>query len=412
MLSSAGNAALLFAVARSSDTETFGRFALGYAFVAFALAMTRAVLGVPLTADLPGVVPARRATAVGHALTIALATGVVTALVLLVLGVLGPAGGRGALLLLAVATPVALAQDVLRFVASASARLMYAVVSDGVWFVSAVGAFVLAHARSEPALAVLVWLLGGAVALVVLWWGTGRVRPIVRGAGDMLRGEVRRRHLAFDALASAASGLIALNLIALAAGVAVVGAVRAATTLFGPLSTFYTFLTFGLGPEIARAAATRARVLTAAAAAAATVLAVCWGVFFAVDPWSVGEFLLGPSWAGAEGLLLGMTLQAVGLGIWAAYAVQLRVTGRTAAALRLRLTYSGAFVVALGLCAAVAGTASAIVSAMAVLALLLAAASVVVTVVETRGPTTGVARRTSGSRRATTDQTSRNDARS
>ncbi len=372
------NSFLLLAVAASAGVEVFGAFAVAYTAVSFVLAVARAYVGIPLTIDLPLVGQAGSTSSLtGHAMSLSLAASVPVLAVLALAGAID-SQHAGMLVALGLVAPVVLLQDTIRYVASATGRPTAALVADACWLAAAVGVLALGVAGTQsPDVLVALWGAGGAIALVVGWWGVGR--PVLRidGLRRVVAEDRRRTRLGAEGAISASTSLLTVNGIAIFAGASVVGEVRAATTLFGLMSVMLVFLSFGLGPEMAKMRVASRVTVAAAAAATTAAVVIVWGLLVLSDPFGVSSSLLGASWDGARPLIPYLIAEGVGLCLWVSFGTMLRVSGRTSITLRISATYAVCSVVSILGVAAALGSSIAIVRTMSILGVAVGCATVV-----------------------------------
>ncbi|MGH1561491.1 hypothetical protein [Mumia sp. DW29H23] len=373
LLSSTSNSLILLTLARSMDLSEFGTVAVAYSFFAFALAVQRNTIGVPLQADLP--TEAHGQPLIARSMAASAGLGGVVGVLVLAGSVVLPTADAVVMALLAATIPVALAQDCLRFAATSSGRPSLALGSDVTWFVATAVGFVLSVARGvPPAFLLALWLGGAVAALVVIWLGLSRPPLRVAGVAAMLR-EPRRVHLASESAASASTGLVLVNGLALVAGTATVGAFRAASTLFGPLGVVASFLIFGVGPEMSRTDHRGRRRLAVLFGSASALLALAWGWILAVNPYDLGTLLLGDTWSSVRDLVPVFAVQAAGFGVLTAFSTQLRIAGCTKVVMRMLTGHAVVAVTATLVVGATIGTAMSVATVLAALNLATAALS-------------------------------------
>lgn len=355
------------------DLSEFGTVAIAYSFFAFALAVQRNTIGVPLQTDLT--TEPQGKVLIARSLTVSTALGI--ALCILVLGgiLVLPTADADVLVLLAVTIPVALAQDCLRFAATSTGRPSLALGSDVTWLVATASGFALALTlKVPPAVLLTLWLSGAIASLAVIWIGLSRPPLRIAGAAAMLR-EPRRMHLASESAAIASTSLVIVNGLALVAGTATVGALRAANTLFGPLGVVASFLIFGVGPEMSRTDHRGRRRLAALFGAASALLALAWAGILVVNPHDLGGLLLGDTWGSVRELVPLFGLQAAGFGALTAFSTQLRIAGHTKVVMRLLTGHAVIAVASTLVVGAAAGTAMSVATVLAGLNLVTAAVS-------------------------------------
>ncbi|MFF8605715.1 hypothetical protein ACF06X_07225 [Streptomyces sp. NPDC015346] len=297
------NIAVLVIAARTSSAEGFAAFSLVYITFTVLLGLNVAFVGQAVVLEKGE--DDRVGAAARSAVTFTAAASAVAALPLLAAGVLvdGPTGP--AFLALGAVLPVVLVQDGLRYSFSALRQPHRALAADTLRLTCAVPALLLQPYDTSPARLVLVW---GLSALPAALLGLALLRPFVRNRpGDARRhlrkGHLGRRFVVEYAVGSASSQLAVLGLGLFASPLAV-GALRGASTLFGPLGTLLTSVNAFAPPLLGRTGSRRATVRAAAALGAVlALLGLAWGAVLFALPESVGRQLLGDTWQSAADLL-------------------------------------------------------------------------------------------------------------
>ncbi|MER5613814.1 hypothetical protein [Streptomyces sp. NPDC002215] len=297
------NILVLVTAARLSTVTEFARFSAVYLVFTVLLGVSGAYTGQPLVLRRGGSEEVRGAcrSAVAFTLLAAALLGAALAGVCLLV----PGATADALMALGLVLPVVLGQDTMRYAFSTLHLPHLALAGDILRLVCVLGALALQPHGAPAARLVAVW---GLAALPALILSAALLHRRVAGApvrpgGLLRRGHLGRRFVVEFAVGNATGQLSVLGLGAVGNPL-VVGALRGATTLFGPLNVLFTSAT-GFGPPLlgrldgerrrVRAAAVLAAVLAAGAAAWATVLALL------PDP--VGRRLLGDTWPTAAALL-------------------------------------------------------------------------------------------------------------
>ncbi|MFB7212660.1 hypothetical protein [Streptomyces sp. NPDC056255] len=297
------NILVLVTAARLSTVAEFARFSAVYLVFTVLLGVSGAYTGQPLVLRRGGSEEVRGAcrSAVAFTLLAAAVLGAALAGVCLLV----PGATADALMALGLVLPVVLGQDTMRYAFSTLHLPHLALAGDVLRLVCVLGALALQPHGVPAARLVVVW---GLAALPALILSAALLHRRVAGApvrpGVLLRrGHLGRRFVVEFAVGNATGQLSVLGLGAVGNPL-VVGALRGATTLFGPLNVLFTSAT-GFGPPLlgrldgerrrVRAAAVLAAVLATGAAAWATVLALL------PDP--VGRRLLGDTWPTAAALL-------------------------------------------------------------------------------------------------------------
>ncbi|WP_432102310.1 hypothetical protein [Streptomyces sp. bgisy091] len=297
------NILVLVAAARLSTVADFARFSAVYLVFTVLLGVFGAYTGQPLVLRRGGGEETRGACRSAVVFTVA-ASAVLGALVAGVC-VLLPGDTARALAVLGLVLPVVLGQDALRYAFSTLQRPHLALSSDLVRLVCVLGALSAQEYGTGPARLIAVWGLSAVPALllsaVLLHRATARtpvrLRPMLR------RGYLGRRFVVEFGVGNATSQLSVLGLGAVGNPL-LVGALRGATTLFGPLNVLYTSATSFGPPVLGRLTDERRRVrATAALAAVLALTAALWTTVLALLPDRAGRQLLGDTWPVASALL-------------------------------------------------------------------------------------------------------------
>lgn len=342
------NIAVVVFVARQSTASDFAGFAVVYAVFTVLLGAFTAFVGqaLVLRRGPAEAVHAHCRAAALFTLLGSAATGVVLAGVGLALPAGGIAAGLGAL---ALVLPVVLTQDALRYAFSVLGLPQRALAADVLRLAAVVPALAAQPYGTGPGRMVTVWglsavpalLLGTALLLRATRGAPEGGPPPVRGrARDLLRrGHLGRRFVVEFGVGNAATQL-AIVALGLLASPLVVGALRGAGTLFGPMNVLFNAVT-GFGPPLlgrltapvrqARAAAVTGGLLAAAAG--------LWALTLMLLPDAAGRALLGDTWQSAAALLpaTGSQYAAMALGVCAL--VTLRVL-RPRTTLRIQVVFS------------------------------------------------------------------------
>ncbi|WP_137992098.1 hypothetical protein [Streptomyces vilmorinianum] len=301
--SSLTNIAVLVIAARTSSADGFAAFSMVYIVFTVLLGLSAAYVGqsVVLEKGEEHEVGAAARSAVTFTAAASAAAGV---LLLAAGAVIGGAAGLAVLALGAV-LPVVLVQDGLRYAFSALRQPHRALAADLLRLAGAVPALLLQPHGSSPARLVLVW---GLSALPAALLGLALLYPFVRNRPGTPRRYLRKGHLgrrfAVEFAVGNASSQLAVLALGLLASPLVVGALRGATTLFGPLNTLLTSVNAFGPPLLGRAGSRRATVRAAALLAAVLALvALGWAAVLYALPDHVGRQLLGATWQSAAELL-------------------------------------------------------------------------------------------------------------
>ncbi|MFJ4778352.1 hypothetical protein [Streptomyces sp. NPDC088762] len=321
--SSATNILVLVLAARLSSASGFADFSMVYVAFSVLLGLNMAYVGQSVVlekGDRLGTV-CRSAAAFTAAASAVL--GAVLALVGLALA--GPAGR--AFLALGLVLPLVLLQDGLRYCFSALRAPERALAADALRLVCVVAALAVQPSGASAGRLVLAW---GLSALPALGLGLWLLRPYVRGARAELRPYLRRGHLGQRFVVEFAVGNGSSQLAVLGLGVfatpLAVGALRGATTLFGPLNVLFNSAN-AFGPPVlgrlgGRRATVRATLLLGAVFAA---VGAGWATVLSLLPGRLGRELLGDTWAAASALLPATGAQYAVMGLGTCALLTLRV---------------------------------------------------------------------------------------
>lgn len=317
VLSALSNVLLAVLVARAVDATGFGAFSTAFLIFAVVVGLTRAAVGQPLQITFASAGPRQFRSAVRSALGSSLLIGLGVGVVAVVGGIaVGGAVGE-CLIALGACLPGLLLQDTCRMAFFSSGRPRLAAAIDALWAV-----------LLFPALAGVLALGITAIWVPIALWGAGATIAALVGLRLLemlprLRGAVRwtlnQRRLTGYLLAEFVLGQgvsqIGIISVAVFGSEAGVGALRAAQVLLGPLNIMGAAAFMFAIPEIARRPSMsqrqRALICTGVSGAMGLATALYCGVLLLV-PDSLGEKLLGDTWAGAESVLLPMCLFSLG----------------------------------------------------------------------------------------------------
>jgi O-antigen/teichoic acid export membrane protein len=328
------NLAVTLAVARGGGAEALGRFSVAFAAYLIVLGCSRALVSEPLLA-LPQNDDVSSAEAKSNTLTLlcAIAGSFIVAVVGLILG-------RVELLVIAVALPPALAQDILRYQAFRRQKPAMAALLDASWLVASLATWRLVTTAGSTTVALLCWT-GGALLSIGIGWRA--LRPRLSGARVAInwwRQEARSlaNPLLLDGIIYIVSGQALVFVVASMVGDDQLGVLRAGQVYFAPLGLLLTALGVLAVPHLAqRPKATTGVVAVRIAAAASLFAAIICGGILAAQP-LLHSLLYGNSIAVPKFLLVPLAIQVVLTGAAAGPAVVTRARRRGADMARSRLT--------------------------------------------------------------------------
>ncbi|MFF6906169.1 hypothetical protein ACFY9Q_09530 [Streptomyces sp. NPDC012389] len=297
------NILVLVAAARLSTVADFARFSAVYLVFTVLLGVSGAYTGQPLVLKRGAGMETRGAcrSAVAFTVLAAATLGVLLAAVCFLV----PGDTARALMMLGLVLPVVLGQDAVRYAFSTLQQPHLALLSDLLRLACVLGALGTQAYGVSPARLITLW---GLSALPALLLSAALLHRATAGAPPVLRPMLRRGHLGQRftvefGVGNATSQLSVLGLGAVGNPL-LVGALRGATTLFGPLNVLFTSATSFGPPLLGRIPDERSRIrATAALAAALAATAGLWATALALLPDRAGRQLLGDTWSVAAGLL-------------------------------------------------------------------------------------------------------------
>ncbi|MER7697675.1 hypothetical protein [Streptomyces sp. NPDC096095] len=297
------NILVLVAAARLSTVADFARFSAVYLVFTVLLGVSGAYTGQPLVLKRGAGEETRGACRSAVTLTV-LAAAALGALLGAVCALV-PGDTARALMMLGLVLPVVLGQDAARYAFSTLQRPHLALTCDLLRLGCVLGALSAQDHGASPARLIAVW---GLSALPALLLSAALLHRATTGAPVRLRPMLRRGHLGQRFTVEFGVGNATGHLSVLGLGAVgtplLVGALRGATTLFGPLNVLYTSATSFGPPLLGRIGDERRRVrATARLAAVLAVTALLWATVLALLPDAAGRELLGDTWPTAAALL-------------------------------------------------------------------------------------------------------------
>ncbi|MQA34024.1 hypothetical protein [Modestobacter roseus] len=324
VLSSVANFGLTIAVAREVDQVAAGAFAYAFLVLSFGLGVSRAISTDPLVIRFSAASAEARARAVTAAAGAMIMLGLVAGLVCALAGVLVGDVLGAALLLLVLVMPGQFVQDSWRSAAFASRNARRAAANDAVRVVVQFSGLGLCAALGVQDLRwfMVAWAVGAWTAgLFGMWQFRAALSP--RASVGWLRSNAGLSvRLGAGYAINMGAVTLTTTLLTGMLGLVATGGLRFAQTVLGPMQVAFGALTSFMIPLLARRLAARgARTLLRPAvlvSAGATTLCVLVVTTLLLLPSSVGEQLLGSSWAGAREVMapvgVGQCLVALALG--------------------------------------------------------------------------------------------------
>lgn len=364
-LSSLTNFAVGVFVARNLGPAEFGAFSLAFATYLFALNGSRGLATDPLVVRFSGVPAASWRQAAAAATGTAAVVGTVVGAGCVLAAVLLDNAVGSAFLALGLMLPGLLLQDSWRYAFFAAGRGRDAFLNDLVWAVC-LGPFIAAVMVSGHVHVQWFVFAWGAAAMVAGLVGAVQADLLPRLSlvhrWHRTHRDLGIRYLSENMSFSAASQFRLYGLGAIA-GLAEVGALRAAELLLGPVN----LIIMGIGslmaiPEAARLANNdlpRLRRFVVGLGVLLGAASVLWGLAVGLLPDWLGQRVLGASWQPAAALLVPITAMIALLGVWSAAWTGLRAMGAARRSLRAQLIGASAFLIGALVGAVIDGAAGA-----------------------------------------------------
>jgi O-antigen/teichoic acid export membrane protein len=355
-VSSLTNAALALVVAGNVGDADFGAFSIALFTFGFVIGIGRAMICDPFVIHFSDVDRRDRRRGAREASGAAAVYGSVTGLACAVVGFMVEGHAGAALLALGLSLPGLMVQDCWRYAFFAAGRPRDAAINDTVWAVvqfAAIGTL-LAFGNTSVFLLTLAWGWAAVAAAVVGAFQAG-VLPQPSATVRWFRAtrELNVR-LGLDYIVNMGALSLSIYLIGGIVGLVAVGSIRAAQVLLGPLQ----LLSFGLSafalPLLSTivGAGRRLRRIAVALSGGIMVVSVVWVSVLLLLPRSIGEALLGESWAGAGAVLLPIGIVMIATGTTTGPRVGLKALRRADVLLRVTVAQAP-FMIGLGVAGAV-----------------------------------------------------------
>ncbi len=341
LLSSGSNFLVLLLGARYLNSRGFGAFSLVMLSYTLTLGIVRALCSEALLVRAGAVGDGYRSR-VRSAVSATFWVGIGAGCLFMTVALLSSGSTARCFAVLAVAIPGLLIQDNLRFAAFARAQPRAALLSDLFWLVGLIVVMVVLRFTitfTAP------WLMFAFVLPGVLA-GVGqatieRSLPVVsQGVGWITRnGDLSWRY-ALDFMTGIGASQIASYVLVGVSGVAALGSLRGAQTLFGPVNIVLSGVNTVLVPEWRHAVARSKSSLIRMCVLASSVLAIgslaLLGFLLMLTP-SQGQMILGITWNGASTILVPVGVAAAAGGLLAGASAGLRSLQAAPRILRIRM---------------------------------------------------------------------------
>ncbi|MFE9257984.1 hypothetical protein [Streptomyces sp. NPDC006879] len=323
--SSLTNILVLVLAARLSSAAGFAAFSMVYVAFSVLLGLNMAYVGQTVVLTRSEDRPVGEACRSAVAFTAVASTAAGSLLVLA--GLVIPAATGSAVLALGLVLPLTLSQDGLRYCFSALRQPHRALAADLLRLGCVVGALTAQPQGAGPGRLVLTWGLSALPALLLGLW---LLRPFTTGTRADLRPYLRRGHLGqrfvIEFAVGNGSSQLAVFGLGLFATPLAVGALRGASTLFGPLNVLFSSANAFGPPMLARFPTKRRTVrATLALGALLALLGGGWAAALYALPDRLGRELLGATWDSAAALLPATGVQYAVMGLGTCALLTLRV---------------------------------------------------------------------------------------
>jgi O-antigen/teichoic acid export membrane protein len=318
-LSSLTNFALGVLVARSVSSVGFGAFSIAFATFVVSLGLSRALASEPLAVRYSDGAGGDWRWGAAAATGAALAAGTLLGAICLIVGAtLGTTGTlTTSLFALGLSLPALLVQDCWRYAFFANGHGRSAFVNDAVCATVLFTAYAILERVGQSTVfwLILAWGASAAVGAVVGML-QARVVPAPQLCATWCRAhaDLIPRYVG-EAVASSGGGQLAVYGVGAVGGLGVVGALRAAQLLFGPIQVLFTGVGMMSVPELVRVLGRSARQLYIAGGVLSLTLAVVaavWGFGVGLVPNAIGDVVLGSTWRTAHPLTPIVTIGWIG----------------------------------------------------------------------------------------------------
>lgn len=366
VFSSISNGFIVYAVAVVASPESFGHITLLMTSLMAVLSCFRGGFGIPLLLKADQAFDDVRREG-SFALTVVIVIGPVVSIAILMIA----PRMDFATIALAVAAPIVLAQDMLRYVAMAASRPHVAAVWDGVWCVGTLLVLICSWIGLpfiDAGLVLALWGLLALIAFVAMAIDLGLL-PSIRGLYARYRPDLHHRlRYAADAGLEQIGLLIVFAVTSVMVSPDATGALRGAIALLAPLLIAASAVQLVMIPESVRSSSPPLKVWRTLGRVMGVLafIAVLAGVAYTFLPQRVGSLLLGESFASAQRVVPYMTAQFIAAAVTFAILVYLRTFNRSGDVLRLKLIYLAAIITSAVVGARMTGSAAGVSIGLAV----------------------------------------------
>lgn len=359
-LSSITNVVLVVLVARAVTPHGFGAFALALVVYQIILVAARGTVGEPMLIRHSSRTPGALRDIAGQATSVAMVLGLATGSLVAALAVTMRAESRAVLLALALGAPGLLVQDTWRYTFVAAKQSNKAFVNDLIWTVTGLTFVAYLVLQGQPAAwqLTLAWGLSASVAAAAGFIQM-KLRPrFARPGAWATDNRALIPALLMESVTVAGATHLTALVVAGTAGLAVLGALKAAQVLLGPVTAVVVGLGLIATPEIVRLRQRAPESLNRAVHLLGLLLAtfaLMWGVAVPLAPDSIGRILLADVWPAAEPVVALLAIAVAAEAVTTVFSLGLRAAGVPARSLRARAIAAPVLVAAAAIGAIVAG---------------------------------------------------------
>lgn len=351
VLSSITNLALTVVEGHIADQPGFGAFGIAFSSYVVVLAVSHAIVALPLMIARSSDELADRSSYLRGALAVGVGSGVIAGVLLALVGATlgGPITGQA--VVMGAMLPGLMWQATWRYQGFVQSSPRVAALADAIWAVAQIALFVtllLARISWAPAF-VAAW---GGGALIAAVWLSVRTRFWPKLTHIRIHLEQYRKiwpSLAGEALAFNGISQLSAYSVGAIAGLREVAGLRGSQVLTGLINPLLQAATPIMQGRAARAAvldARRLRPMLLGTALAGLILVSSYGAALLAMPGGAGRLVLGAAWEATRPLLLPAVIGLAGQWLTAAMFIGLRATQQVVLAFKLRVAISVPLVVA------------------------------------------------------------------
>lgn len=247
----------------------------------------------------------------------------------LMVGALLGGGIDPTVLAVSLAAPVICLQDLIRYGALSSDAPWIALVSDFVWLLLIAGILLVPNQLSY--LAPPLWL-GAAIVSTIIGVVAFKLRLAWRQGRALLNSwHPTSVSMAWGTFLALGTNLFVVSAAGSVLGLGAAGALRGASTLFGPINVLFAFVNIGVTASLARTGPEQHLKRGLVVSGLLIAAAAGWAAVLLLLPFQWGELLLGDIWSGTRALISFTLVEYLFLAAAAGAALILRVRRRARA---------------------------------------------------------------------------------